>query len=284
MHHCLHRAILTFTLWLAIVGSALAHADRAYTVAVDPRYTAVDIGRRWTPLLERLQQQTGIALQLRLSKNMADFEAEFMAGLPDIVYLNPYQAVLAHRAQGYLPFLRGDRQLQGILVVERSSPVRRLADLDGKRLVFPSANAYDAPLYLQTLLKHREGLEFTPYYVGNHQNVYRHVMLGDAVAGGGINSTLSREPAPVRNRLRVLYATPHLPSYPLAAHPRVPAAVRDHLAEAVFKLHADPEGRRLLGAAELGNPIRTEYAGVYAPLEGMPLDRQVEIPGTQAHP
>lgn len=266
--------ILVLALWLPVVW-----AGQVYTLAVVPQFTPVDIGLRWSPVLAYLEREAGVSLQLRVMDRIPKFEADFLAGIPDFVFLNPWHAVMAMKAHGYVPLIRGDDPLNGILVVDRDGPIKRLADLNGKTLAFPSPNAFGASLYMRALLTEKEKLAFTPTYVGTHQNVYRHVLLGEAAAGGGVTATLGKEAAAMQSRLAVLYTTPGVAAHPLAAHPRVPAAVRAKLVAALLKLDRDPAGRALLAAVELDRPQIADYARDYAPLERLKLGDFVQMAG-----
>ncbi len=256
---------------------APAWAGPVYTLSVVPQFTPVDIGLRWSPLLAYLEKETGISLQLRVMDRIPKFESDFLDGVPDFIYLNPWHEVMAKKAQGYLPLVRGGESLNGILVVDREGPIRRLADLDGKVLAFPSPNAFGASLYMRALLSEKENIHYTPVYVGTHQNVYRHVLLGEAAAGGGIAATLEKEPAGVRARLNVIFTAPGVAPHPLAAHPRVPADVRARVMAALLKLERDPAGRKMLAAVELDHLQVADYARDYAPLEKLKLSGYMQI-------
>lgn len=257
-----------------------AWAGPVYTLSVVPQFTPVDIGLRWSPLLAYLEKEAGISLQLRVMDRIPRFESDFLAGLPDFVFLNPWHAVMAMKAHGYVPLVRGGDLLNGILVVDRNGPIKSLADLNGKTLAFPAPNAFGASLYMRALLAEKEKINFRTTYVGTHQNVYRHVLLGEAAAGGGGGATLDKEPAGMRSRLAVLYTTPGVASHPLAAHPRVPAEIRARLAAALRKLDSEPAGRKLLAAVELDHTQDADYARDYAPLEKLKLDQYAQIEKT----
>ncbi len=96
-------------------------------------------------------------------------------------------------------------------------------------------------------------------------------------AGGGIETTLAREPAGMRDQLRVLYRTPGTASHPLAAHPRVPRRVADNVSQALGRIAADPEGKKLLDTTELGDAMPADYQRDYAPLEKLRLERYTVI-------
>lgn len=271
MKYVLFRLLLA---WLFVTP---AWAAQTYTFAVVPQFSPVDIGTRWTPLLKRIESDTGLAFQLRVYEKTPVFEAEFLKGIPDFIYLNPYHMVMAARAQGYVPLAKSAESLAGILVVDREGPVKNLSDLNGASLVFPSPNAFGASLYMRALLTEKEKLGFTPVFAGTHQNVYRHVLLGEEKAGGGVLATLEREPAPVRARLHILYKTPETPSHPLAAHPRVPAEVREKVVAALLALQRDPAGRKLLDDVELSGVQPADYAKDYQPLERLRLERYLVV-------
>lgn len=262
--------------WMAM-WSALTAAVDTYTLAVVPQFSPVDIGQRWTPLITRLEQDTGLRFQLRIPERIPAFEKEFLAGIPDFAFMNPYHAVMARKAQGYIPLVRGQEPLAGILVADSQGPIRQLQDLHGKALAFPAPNAFGASLYLRALLTEKEKIAFTPMYVGTHQNVYRHVVMGEAMAGGGVNATLEREPPALRSRLKVIYTTPGVAPHPLVAHPRIPKTDRDKVTQALLRLTKTPEGARLLTLTELKAPLAADYMRDYRPLEALRLERHVAL-------
>lgn len=269
-------------LWLALLPLCLlpfqALAGMMYNIAIVPQFTAVDIGIRWTPLLERLQRETGLALQIRTSASIPEFEGEFLNGIPDFVFLNPYHMIMAAKAQSYRPLVRSSQPLSGILVTRKGHPPQNLKALNGSSIAFPAPNAFGASLFMRALLSEQEKITFTPSYVGTHQNVYRHVMYGEASAGGGIEATLEKEPEAVRRQLTVLYRTPNTASHPLAVHPRVPKEIADKVLQALLRIAATPEGNALLSKVELDNAQPADYERDYAPLEKLKLMRYVVTP------
>jgi phosphonate transport system substrate-binding protein len=267
---------LAYLALIALLAGAPSLASQSvYTLAVVPQYTTVDIGQRWTPLLDRIARETGVRFRIRTSGDIPTFENEFQHGIPDFVFLNPYHMIMATKAQGYVPLVRSRRGLAGILVVGRNSPVTRVTDLDGATIAFPAPNAFGASLYMRALLSEREKLLYDVKYVGTHQNAYRHVIFGDTQAGGGVESTLESEPSGVREQLRVLYRTPETSSHPLAVHPRVPKAVSQAVVAALQRMGRDAAGRKLLVQVGLEDAVAASYDQDYAPLEKLNLERYV---------
>jgi phosphonate transport system substrate-binding protein len=252
-----------------------ARAESALAVHVVPQFPPAEIHRAWVPLLRRISEATGIQLVLQAHRTIPEFEQAFLKGVPDVVYLNPYHAVMARRAAGYEPIVRDlDQLLSGILVVRKDAPYHVVRDLSGKDIVFPAPNAFGASLYMRALLTERERIAYTSRYVGTHSNVFRLVIAGRAPAGGAIRQTLAKETPEVQGQLRVLYETPPSPPHPVAVHPRVPAKARETLRRAFIDLAEDPEGEALLRGVLIARPGATSYQE-YLPLERLSLEKYI---------
>lgn len=252
------------------------YAATTLTLAVVPQFPAVEIEKAWSPLLEALSRATGLQLQLRTYASIPKFESDFLAGGPDLAFMNPYHAVMARRAQRYEPLVRdGDKPLTGILVAAVEGSIKGLADLQGARIAFPAPNAFGASLYMRALLTQVHGIRYEASYVKTHTNAYRHVLTQVAQAAGGIRATLERESSAVREGLKVIFETPPAAAHPLSAHPRVAAAERDALRTAFLALAQTPDGLALLKPTTLGRPVIADYERDYVPLERLNLARFV---------
>ena len=267
-------SLVLFALGFSKTVTAAGHELPRMTISVVPQFTAVNIASTWMPLLERISRLAGIAFELRHYSSIREFEEGFLRGDTDFAYMNPYHAVMAKRAQGYIPLLRNTEPLRGILVVRKNSEIQSVKELSGKRLAFPSPNAFGASLWMRAFLE-KDGITYTPSYVQTHQNVFRSVLLGATVAGGAIRSTLAREPAEVRSQLRVLFETPPVASHPLGFHPRVSAALRDRIVAIMLSMDRDSVDQKLLAAVGLKSLVEADYKHDYEPLEGFNLQHEV---------
>ena len=270
------RYLLCLFLFLWLCASANALEKTHYNLAVVPQLPPLTTHKNWTPLVERLANETGLPIRLTVYKTVPEFEVDVLAGKPDFAFMNPYHQVMAKKAQGYVPLVRnGAESLYGIVVVARDGPIKNLKDLNGKEIAFPTPNAYAASLYLRALLSEQIGLKYKPYYLETHSDIYRHVILGKAAAAGGVNITFNRESADIRAQLRILYQTPPSAPHPLSAHPRVPAPDRQAMVAAILRLGADPANRTLLQNVQLPQPVVADYRKDYQPLEKLGLEKYV---------
>jgi ABC-type phosphate/phosphonate transport system, periplasmic component len=251
--------------------------ERVFTIGVVPQFTPVEIYERWGPLVKELENRTGLKFELKTYKSIPEFEKAFLKGEPDFVFMNPYHQVMAYKAQKYIPLVRDKTPLTGILVVRRDSPVKEVKDLDGKVIAFPAPNAFAASLYMRALLTEKFKISFIPEYVKTHDNVYRHVILGKAQAGGGVNNTFLRQPEEVKRELRILYETPPTAPHPFSVHPRVPKEVRDKVKRAILDMANEPSMKALLDRVQMPNPVPADYARDYKPLEKLNLEKYVVL-------
>ncbi|QDL54480.1 phosphate/phosphite/phosphonate ABC transporter substrate-binding protein [Rhodoferax aquaticus] len=251
-------------------------ASKTWRLAVVPQLTAVEMTRNWTPIVSALAQ-AGLNMELVIYPSISKFEPEFLKGHADFVFLNPYHMVMAKRTQRYEPLLRDARPLEGLLVVKADGPVQAIEQLKDHRLSFPAPNAFAASLYIRSMLERKHHLAFDAHYAGTHRNAIRQVLAGDSAAAGVVRTTLEQEPPEVRQAVRVIYTTPPLSPHPLAAHPRVPASVRQQVSQVLLALADKPETTALMGAIQMPSPQAAIYAKDYAPLEQLKIEKFVVV-------
>ena len=259
----------------AAYGACLGeqNASQTYSFEVVPQFTAAKVYSTWSPLLQRVGQETGMCFELRVAPNIPEFEQRLLRGEPQFVYLNPYHAVLAHQKKKYQPLLADtDDLLTGILVVRADSPIKSLEDLKGKNISFPAPNAFAASLLIRAELAKRK-INTHAVFVKTHSNVYRSVIGQDAAAGGGVNNTLASEAPEVRQQLRVLFETSGYTPHPIVTLPSLPAPVREKFFKAFSQLAQDDEGRKLLSGVGIEKPQAVTYAKHYKVLESLQLEK-----------
>ena len=247
---------------------------KTWTVGIVPQRPASQIVATWKPVLREVGLRSGQCFKLEVARSIPAFEEQLRAGRLDFAFLNPYHQLMARRWQGFTPLVRDRALLEGLVVVQQTSPIRQLRDLQGASVAFPAPNAFAASLLIRALLA-RDGIRIHPRYVGTHSNVYRSVALSSSQAGGGVNQTLAQERPEVRRQLRILWKTPGFPAHPFSAAGRVPLAVRSRVQNAFLQLAKQPGGPDMLAAVQLPEPVRADHGRDYAPLAQLGLARFV---------
>ncbi len=278
MRKYLLSAMLGFcAMSLCVASGALALSPLKYTFAVVPQFSPSQLHQEWTPVLQRISHETGIALELKLVASFPKFESDLMRGKADFAYVNPYHVVMSQPTQGYLPLLRDSKPLVGILLARKDSAFKSPQDLKGQIIAFPAPNAFGASLFIRALLTEHFALQFTPRYLGTHSNVFRHLARNDVAAGGSVISAFNDELPEVREPLHIIYKTPEVASHPIVVHPRVPAKVREAIMRALLAMAKDEAGRALLKEIRFPNPVIASYEKDYLPLETMKIQKYLVI-------
>ena len=253
--------------------SNVSHSDNVYSVGVVPQFEARRITEIWQPVLDEVSRRSGIKLELKASSNIPRFDKQLSAGEFDFAYMNPYHAITSNEKQGYIPLVRDNsRDLFGIIVVKKDSPILSVSELDGKTLAFPSPNALGAALLPRAELDRKFNIKINEIYVNSHSSVYLNVLFGKAAAGGGVQKTLSQQPEKIRDNLRILYKTDQIPPHPLSVHPRVNKMIQNKVQAAFIELGNSKKGKELLKQIPIGE-IGSASIDDYDPIRKMSLDK-----------
>lgn len=250
------RSVRVFFISLLLLAPVFhAQADEVYSFAVVPQFEQRKLYAIWKPVVDELSRRTGLHLRLVATLTVPAFERELAKGDFDFIYANPYHVMRESKRQGYIPLVRDNTPLQGILVVPMDSPVRNVSELDGKTLAIPSPNALGASLLIRADLENIFHIRMKTLNVKTHSSVYLNVATGAVDAGGGVQKSLEEQPLAIRNALRILYTTRSMPSHPVAAHPRVPETAREAVRKALLEMAATPSGRALLANIPMTQPV-----------------------------
>lgn len=252
-------------------------AEVRYSFSVVPQFERRMLFSIWQPIVDALEKRTNLKFDLVTSLSVSDYESDVLKGHYDFIYLNPYMMPVVGQSPGYVPLVRDSEPLRGILVVRNDSPLRKVEDLQGKTLAVPSMTAVGASLLLRAELDRLFAVKTRVIIAKTHSSVFMHVINGFADAGGSVQKALGEQDSRIQDTLRVLYQTGELPSHPLAAHKRVPPAVRKKVRAAMIELADSEEGRRLLERIPMRRPVAARLQD-YDVLKTLRLENYVEQP------
>jgi len=232
----------------SVAVSANTVQSPVLSFGVVPQQAASKLARLWTPILYHLSKETGVILQFKTAPNIPEFEKRLAAGEYDLAYMNPYHYTTFHKSPGYVAFAKQkNKQIKGIIVVAKNSPIKNVDELNQQTLAFPSPAAFAASVLPRAHFK-QSGMTITAKYVSSHDSVYRAVAQGITPAGGGIMRTYNNLKPEIQGKLRVLWNTKQFTPHALAAHPRVDALLLQNIQTAMVQMHENETGLKLLSA------------------------------------
>lgn len=274
----LHLFIVVGLTVFALGSQAACLGDQAtarvYKVYIVPQLTATQIYTRWGPVLEQIGKETKQCFELIVPTSIPQFESDLANGKADFAYMNPYHAVMKWRDNKYIPLIASSEPLFGVLTVKKDSKIISIKDLNDGKIAFPAPNAFAASLLIRATLT-ADGVSFEPVYVKTHMNVYRSVVRGDALAGGGVHTTFLAEPPELQSELRILAETKRYTSHPFSANERVPEVIRKNVQASFLALDRTQEGAELLKRIQIVKPMTVTYKTNYQPLEALNLEKFV---------
>ena len=252
-------SLLLSLIALNAYGACLGDAntkERSYSFYIVPQQAISDTYVAWAPVLEKVGKKLGVCFDLHVPLTIPIFESNLSSGTPDFAFMNPFHLFHNKRAQDYTPLIADSQnKLIGILVTKKDSPISKLADLNGQKIAFPAPNSLAATLLVKAHLA-KSQIQVIPEYVKSHSNVYRSVIIGDVIAGGGVNNTLSREPESLQEELKILFETPKYMPHPLAASSKLSPKIRNAVIQYFIELGQDPNMASQLNAIQIPKPVK----------------------------
>lgn len=247
-----------------------AAADGEYLFGVVPQYSPQQSALRWQPLLDFLGGVTDANLRFATASQISGFTERVLSGTYDFIYVDPLMYLQAHKTMGYRALARDEAVSHGLLVVRNDGP-HSLAAIAGRSIAFPAPASLGATLLVRAELQ-RADINYGLAYLGSHESVYRAVIAGQYIAGGGVIGTLAQLPAPLRAQLRVLHRTPPFTGHLIAVHPRVPAPIAARVRQELLRLHASPTTQPLLEQLRFRRLVPVT-AGDLAGIDRIPFPR-----------
>jgi phosphonate transport system substrate-binding protein len=270
----LRKAHWIVVLALVVLPLTVGAADmKTYTLAVIPNLPAVTLHKNWTPFVEQLSKDIGARIELKLYDKIGTFLGESEDGIPDFIYSAPNMFFLAYQKQKYVPLVRSSLMLTGQVFVRKDSPYKNLKDLQGKTIAFVGPKNVCSVITRHAMMTGAGTIDYTTAFSGSTVNVAKSVLLGKADAGASLDISIMNDVPEMKGEFRTLLETEKIASHPLAAHPRVPKAVREAMTRAILAMDKTDPGKKLLAAVKLKNPIGADYKRDYSLFADVDFDR-----------
>ena len=284
----IHAASLLLATVLAVPATAVRVEDPkpvSLSFGVYQSDKATSMYRAFTPILEALmtsmEARLGrpVDIELRIFQSYEDGIESLARGDVDFVRFGPASYITAKARQPEVELIAmetesGDKRFKGLIIVQKESPIRTIADLRGKSFAFGDPNSTIGRYLVQAeLIKAGiTGRQLSRYqYLGRHDTVVKAVEIGDFDAGSVMQQTFDR--ANAKGTLRVLASFDNV-TKPWVARKGLDAATFEAIRSGLYSIK-DPAVLKELKVTGFIPTSDEEYRLVR---EGMKLAEEFEIP------
>ena len=219
-----------------------------YTLGVLQGRTATLTAQYWNPILNYIEQKSGVRIDLKVVRQPAELNQAIERGEFDFVASN---AIFRPRASAvaYRPLFaaQGD-ETRWQLVTLATSPVKGLRDLQGGRVAVCRSCApldYTVPLEMLS----RRGVAISVAAAETQEAALSRLKELDVIAVGVSSRAAAAFAERDPSALRILWESPAFPAEPVAAHARLPLSLVETLRAVVLEMGDNPDGVAILHSA-----------------------------------
>ena len=233
---------------LLMLASDSGAQERPLTFGVLNQQSASLTAERWNPILQYLSTAVGVPLQLRMGPTVEDTDAMMGRGELDFVFTNHnFQSEFDGIGYKVIARWRGE-PIRGVIAVATDSPIRTLRQLEGRRVAFPSRDAFVAYAVPVLALK-RAGVTMQEVLAANQEGALAQLKAGRVDAAAVNSRFLAQYEGREDVRFRGIYVSDEYPDLAVIAHPRVPVAVVERVRQALIGMKSNPAAAPVLARA-----------------------------------
>lgn len=268
------KTVLTLCVLLLLTHGMASYADTPYTFKFgfnnerpdEPDYMLDMYGGVIAYLDKKLAAQ-GMHADLVITKNLEEMQQKVQQGEINVVSESLFTSLKLVKSGNMQPLLlawrKGIRAYQSLFVVRQDSPLKSLADLRGKAILFESPRSTSAYAVPKAFLQ-QQGLTVLPStqadapaeaikysFSGDEITQAYQVVLRRTEAAAFGTSDWEETPEAVRAQLRILERTPFVLRWLISTHPQMPAEFRTALQQALLEMSSAAEAQALLKHSQL---------------------------------
>jgi phosphonate transport system substrate-binding protein len=214
-----------------------------------------------------LTQALGRPVVFRTSSTFERYYDQVTAGAMDLTLLHAFYYAVAVDQYGYLPLARMTEPFKGLLVVPEQSPVRTLADLRGQTIATPPDHLPTVHLIRRAMRDQHfdPSKDFTMRSFRSVESCLQQLVIGEAAGCVCPPFALPGAEARLKVRFRTIVESASIPNLTFVVHPRVAAAERVRLRDAILQWSDSKVGQELIrsiGTSGFVTARDSDYAGV----------------------
>ncbi len=249
-------------LLLFLFSFRIAEASQTLEIGVWPYMSTQALLTLYHPMKTYLEHRLNRPVLFVTAPNQRQFVERTERGEYRFAITAPHFARLAQKDVGYVPMLRPERNLVGILIVKKTSTIRTVDDLKGKTITLPGRITIVSMLTLWALKTSglEEGRDFKVRYAESHNNAVLDVLRGDSSAAAVAATILDQMPEDQKGEVRALAITGEITPLVIIANPKVPKAEVSEMSKLIldFTRHTHDGARFMKKVAWEGLETPTE--------------------------
>lgn len=261
----------------ALSLAALAAGAQTLRVSAIPDEAPTELQRKFKPLGDYLQRETGLQVQFTPVTDYAAVVEGLASGKIDLAWLGGFTYVQAkiRTHGGAVPIVQRaeDEKFTSRFIVPADSPAKTLADLKGETFAFgapSSTSGHLMPRYFLMQAGIQPDTDFkTVAFSGAHDATVAFVASGRADAGvlnASVWDKLVEAHNPNAEKVRVLASTPAYFDYNWTVRPGLDPALTRKITEAFLKLDpGKPEQKEIMALQRASKFVPTQpsnYEGI----------------------
>ena len=238
------RRYLAWSLATALPWRTAGAAQPPLIFGVLNQQSPARTAERWNPVFQYIKSRTGLDVELRMGLTVRETNAMMGRGEFDFVFTNHNFRPEYDGTYKVIARLAG-KPIFGVIAVRAESPVKTLSDLSGKRVAFPSREAFVA--YAVPVMElRRVKVDVLEVLASNQDSALAQLKAG-AVDAAAVNSRfLTQFSARQGFAYREIYTSEGFAEIPVIAHPRLSTAVVTAVRLALTEMKQDPRAQSLL--------------------------------------
>jgi phosphonate transport system substrate-binding protein len=223
----------------ASVGRVATAGQTPLTFGVLNQQSAALTAERWNPILQYVGSTSGVALRFRMGATVQETNAMMGRGEFDFVFTN-HNFRPEYDGIGYRAIARwGGDPIRSVVAVVHDSQITRLAQLAGRKVAFPSRDAF-VGYAVPTVAFKKARVQVEEVFAGNQEGAMAQVKTRRVEAAAVNSRFLAQYSEREGVEFRAIYTSEPFPELAVVAHPRVPAPIVDKVSQALVAMTTDP--------------------------------------------
>jgi phosphonate transport system substrate-binding protein len=232
--------LVSSLLLVAAAAGGVAIAEQApLTFGVLNQQSAALTAERWNPILNYVGSTSGVALRFRMGATVQETNAIMGRGEFDFIFTN-HNFRPEYDTVGYRAIARwGGDPIRSVVAVVHDSRITGLGQLAGKKVAFPSRDAFVGYAVPTVALK-KAGVRVEEVFAGNQEGAMAQLKTRRVEAAAVNSRFLAQYSEREGVEFRAIHTSEPFPELAVVAHPRVPAPVVEKVRRALVAMTTDP--------------------------------------------